>query len=106
MSRLEVDRRGPAGFHRRFPTGDTDAPLVPRLESGESPLRNGCDQIVAVQYRKIEKLTGYFHADSVESDIFRSGATESVAVKSGNWIAAAALQFGAKDVGGHCQALN
>ena len=79
MGRFEIDRRGAVGFECRFPARDANAPLVPGIKSGKSPFRNGRDQNVAVEHRKIEYL----------------------AEKSGHRIATTTLQFGSKNVGWH-----
>ena len=101
MRRLEIDRRGAMGFEGRFPTGHTNTPFVSRFESWKAPLRDGRDQVVSIEDRKIEKLTGDLHANSVQTHVFGSGSAITVAKKSGYGITAATLQLGAQNVGWH-----
>src|SRR6266404_2443052 len=59
------------------------------------------DQIVSVEHGKIEKLARDFHADSMQPEIFRSGPTKTIAIKSGDRIAATTFEFGSQDVCRH-----
>lgn len=98
---LEINGRGAIGFESGLPTRNADAPFVAWLESGETPLRNRRDQVVAVENGKIEKLAGDFHADSMQTDVFGTGPAIPVAKKSGYRIATATFQFCSEDVCRH-----
>ena len=89
MCRLEIDRWRDIVLERVFPTRHANAPAIAGLESGESPFRMRCDQVVAIEHREIQKLAGRLHADRVLPDIFSTGATVAVTIKSGHRIAAA-----------------
>lgn len=101
VSGFKVDGRGPIVIERGFPARHADTPFVAGFESGETPFRMGRDQIISIEHREIEKLTSDAYADRVQAEIFRAGATKSVAIKPGQWIAAAAFQFGSENIGGH-----
>src|SRR5581483_2727674 len=101
MGRFQVDRRGAVVLERGFPTRHANAPLVAGLQARKSPFWNRRDQIVAIEYRKIQKLTRHLHADGMQAHVFRAGSAKTVAIKSGHRIATAALELGAENVGGH-----
>jgi 2'-5' RNA ligase len=88
-------------IQRAFPTRDADTPFVARLQPGEPPFRAWRDQIVSVEHGKIEKFPCDFHANGVQPNVFRTGATETVAIKTGDRIATATFQFASENVGGH-----
>jgi len=88
-------------IQRAFPTRDADTPFVARLQPGKSPFRAGRDQIVSVEHGKIEKFPCDFHANRVQPNVFRTGATKSIAIKAGNRIATATFQFASENVSGH-----
>jgi len=88
-------------FERVFPAGDADAPFVTRFQSRKTPFGMRCDEIVSIEHGKIEKLARGLNADGVQTNIFRTGATKSIAIESGHWIATATLQFCAQHVCRH-----
>jgi hypothetical protein len=88
-------------IQRVFPARDADTPFVARLQPGEPPFRAWRDQIVSVEHGKIEKFPCDFHANRVEPNVLRTGATKAIAVKAGNRIATATFQFASENVGGH-----
>ena len=59
------------------------------------------DKIISIKHREIEKFPGHFYADRMKPDVFRSGATKSIAIESGHRIATTTFQFGSKYVSGH-----
>jgi hypothetical protein len=101
MCRLEIDRRGPAVIERRLPACDANAPFIARFETGKTKFGNGRDKIVAVEHGEIEEIARNFHADGMQSDIFRVGATKPVAIKSGHRIPATTFQLSTKNVRRH-----
>lgn len=101
MGCFEIDRRGAVVLERGFPARNTNTPFVAGFESWKSPFGNGCDEIVPVEHREIQKLAGDFHADGVQADIFGSGSTKAIAKKSGHRIAATTFEFGTQNVGRH-----
>ena len=103
MGRLEINRAGNVVFERLFPTSHADAPFVARLKPGKFPFRVRCDQIVSLQYRKIEKMTSHLRANSMQPNVAWAGSTVAVAVKSGERVATAALQLGAENICGHAE---
>ena len=82
VSCFKVDGRSAIVIERGFPARDANAPFVAGFQSGESPLRMGRDQIISIEHREIEKLTSDLHTDRVQAEIFRTGTTKSVAIKS------------------------
>ena len=88
-------------IQRAFPARDADTPFVARLQPWEPPFRTWCDKIVSVEHGKIEKLPGDFHANGMQPNVFRTGATKAVAIKAGNRIATATLQFASENVCRH-----
>ena len=101
MCRLEVDGRCHVVFERILPARNAYAPSVARLESRETPFRMRRDEVIPIEYRKIEKLPGRLNTNRVQTDVFRAGATISVPVKTRHWIATATFQFGSKNIGRH-----
>ena len=101
MCRFEINGRGPAVIERRLPARHANAPFVARFETRKTKFGNGCDKIVAVEHREIEKIARSFHADGMESNIFRAGATKPVAIKSGDRIPATTFQLSTKNVRRH-----
>jgi hypothetical protein len=106
MSSFKIDGRGAAVVERRFPTRDANAPFVPGFKARKSPLRMWRDQIVSIQHREIQKLPSDLHAHSMQADIFRASATESIAIKSGDRITATTFEFCAQYVRRHEFQLN
>ena len=101
MRCLKIDRAGAIVIERSFPTCDADAPFVAGLQSGEAPFRVRRDQIVSVEDREVEKLLRDFHADRMQPNIFRAGATKAVAIKSCHWIATTTFQLRSKNIRRH-----
>ena len=101
MCRLEIDRWSNTAFECVNPTRHTDAPAVAGLEPREPPFRMRCHQIVAIKDGEIQKLAGGLHADGVLPDIFSTGATIAVTIKSGHRVAAAGFQFGSQNIRWH-----
>src|SRR5436309_4661967 len=48
MRRFQIHRRRAVVIERAFPAGDAHTPLIAWLQSGKTPLRTWCDQIVSV----------------------------------------------------------
>ena len=88
-------------IQRAFPARDADTPSIARLQPGEPPFRAWRDQIVSVEHGKIEKFSCDFHANGMQPNVFRTGATKSIAIKAGDWIATATFKFASENVGGH-----
>ena len=101
MSGFKIDRSGTPVIKCSFPARDANTPLIARLESGEAPFRMRRDQIVSVENREIQEFARDFDADSMQPNIFRSGSTKAVAIKTGDRIATATFQFASENVGGH-----
>jgi len=93
VSRFKIDGSGPMVVQRVFPAADAHAPFVARLESRESPLRTRRNEIISIEHREIEKFLCDLHADSMQTDIFRAGATKTVAIKSGQRVTTTTFQF-------------
>jgi len=88
---------------RVFPTRDANAPFVAGFEPGKAPFRMRRDEIVPVEYGKIEKFARHLYADRMQAEVFRAGATKSVAKKSGHRIATTTFHFRSEDIRGHRQ---
>ena len=101
MRGFKIDRSGAVVIKRAFPARYANAPFIAWLQSGEAPFRTRRDQIVSVEHGEIEKLARDFHADRVQPEIFRPGPTKTVAIKSGDRIAATTFQFGSQNVCRH-----
>jgi Cyclic phosphodiesterase-like protein len=101
VRRFKIDRSSAIMIQRAFPARDADTPFVARLQPGEPPFRAWRDQIVPVEHGETEKFPCDFHANRVQPNIFRTGATKTVAIKAGDWIATATFQFASENVGGH-----
>ena len=101
MRGFKIDRGRAIVIKRAFPTRDADTPFVAGLQSGKSPFRSRRYQIVSIEHGEIQKLARDFHAHRVQSDIFRSGATKSVAIESGHRIATTASKFSPENICGH-----
>jgi len=101
MRGFKIDRGRAIVIKRAFPTRDADTPFVAGLESGKSPFRSRRYQIVSIEHGEIQKLARDFHAHRVQSDIFRSGATKSVAIESCHRIATTGSEFSPENVCGH-----
>jgi 2'-5' RNA ligase len=59
------------------------------------------DKIISIKHREIEKFLSHFYTDCMKSDIFRSRAAKSIAIKSSHRIATTTFQFRSKYVSGH-----
>jgi hypothetical protein len=98
VSGFQINRSGQTSLERSFPARDTDAPFVARFQTREAPFRMRRDQIVSIQDGEIQKLARHLHADGVLTNILSAGATITVAVKTGERVAAATLQFRSENV--------
>src|SRR5207302_9975738 len=76
-----------------FPARDANAPFIAGFKPGKPPFWMWGDETVPVEYGKIEKLGRHVHADRVKAEVFRAGATKSVAIESGHGIGTTAFQF-------------
>ncbi|SRR6266487_2549412 len=101
MRGLKFDWRCDTMLEGVFPARDANAPFIAGFKPGKPPFRMWGDEIVPVEYGKIEKLARHLHADRVKAEVFRAGATKSVAIESGHWIATTAFQFRSEDIRGH-----
>jgi hypothetical protein len=101
MSRFQHDGRSNVMLHRIFPARDAHAPLVAGLESGETPFRVRCHQVVSVEHRKIEEFARGLNAYRVQTEIFRAGSTITVAKKAGQGITTTTLKVGSKNIRWH-----
>src|SRR5437870_13847848 len=101
MCRLEIDRWRDIVLERVLPARDANTPAIARFQAGETPLRMWCDQIISIEHRKIQKFARCPHADRVQTDIFRTGAAKSVAIKPSHRIATTRAELGAKNVSRH-----
>ena len=101
VRRFEIDGRSNAVLERILPSCHAHAPFVARLESGKIPFRMRRDEIVAIEHGKIEELTRHLRAHGMQPDIARSGAAESIPIKSGERITAARFQLSSENVCRH-----
>src|SRR5207249_1180646 len=100
---FKIDRSGAVMIQRVFPARDAHAPFVTRFQSRETPLWTRRDQVVPIEYGKIQKLLCDFNADSVLPDIFRACSTKAVAVESGRRVATTTFQFCSQNIRRHKQ---
>ena len=101
MRRFKIDWGRAIMVQRAFPARYAHTPFVARVKPGKSPFRVRRDQIVSVEHGKIEKFPCDFHANRVQPNVFRTGATKAVAIKAGDRIATATFQFASDNVGWH-----
>jgi hypothetical protein len=101
MGCFQVDGRCHSMFQGGFPASDTNTPFIPGFKSGKIPLWPGRHQIVSVKHGEIEKFASSLDTHGVQTGIPRAGAAIAVAIKSGEWIAAATFQFRSKHIGWH-----
>ena len=93
VSCLEIDLSGETAFQGRLPASDTNTPFVAGLDSWETILGSGRDQVVSIEDGEIEKILIDQNANRVQADIFRSRSAITIAIESGQRIPATALQF-------------
>ena len=101
MRGLKIDWRCDTVLEGVFPARDANAPFIAGFESGKPPLRMRRDEIVPVEYGKIEKLARHLHADRVQAQVFRAGAAKPIAKKSSHRIATTTFQFRSEGIRGH-----
>src|SRR6266508_367980 len=101
MRRFKIDRGRATMIQRAFPARDANTPFVARLQPGKSPFRAWRDQIVSVEHGKIEKFPCDFHANGVQPNILRTGATKAVAIEARDRVAATTSQFCSKNIRRH-----
>ena len=100
MRRFKIDWGRAIMIQRAFPARDAHTPFITRLQPGKSPFRAWRDQIVSVEHGKIEKFPCDFHANGVQPNVFRTGATKAVTIKAGDRIATATFQFASENICG------
>ncbi len=93
VRRFKIDRRGHAMIERFLPARYADTPFVARLESGKFPFRMWGYEIVSLQHGEIEKFARHLRANAVQAHVSRSGFAETIAIKPGDRVATATLQF-------------
>jgi hypothetical protein len=93
--------RGDVMFKCVLPAGHTHAPFIAGLEARKTPLRMRRNQIVSIEHREIEELPRRLDANGMQTNVFRTSPTISIAKEAGHWIAAAALEFGSQNVCRH-----
>ena len=101
MSGFEINWRGNSVIERSLPARHANAPLVAGLEARKFPLRVRRDKIVSLQHRKIQKLTRHLCTNRVKPDVAGPGLTKAIAVKSGERIPTATLQFRSQNIRRH-----
>src|ERR1700746_49085 len=103
MGGFQIHRSGTVVIQCVFPARDADAPFVAWFQPRETPLRMRRDQVVSIEYGKIQKLLCDLNTHGVLADIFRSRSTEAVAIESGNRIATTTSQFCSQNIRRHKQ---
>ena len=101
MRGLEVHRCSDIMFECVFPSGDANTPLVAGFEPGKTPFRMRRDEVVSIKDGKVQELARCLHANGMQADVFRPGATITIAVKPRDRITATAFQFGSKNIRRH-----
>src|ERR1041384_1851911 len=101
MGCFEIDWRSPAVIKGGFPARDADTPTVAGFQTWKTPFGHRSYEIVPIEHGKIEKFLSDLNTNCMEPEVFGAGAAISVAIKSGQRIAATTAQFGAKHVGRH-----
>ena len=98
---FEDDWRRHAGIQSFLPARDAQTPPVARLQTKKTRRGHRRDQVVAAFELKRQELARNLGANHVQAMIARTGATITVAVEAGAWLAATALKFTAKNVRRH-----
>ena len=101
MRSFEDDSRRAARIKCFLPPRDTKAPFVTLHEAREVVGRHGRAQIIPALCGEFEELVGQYNADGVDTVVAASCPAIAVAEKACHRIAAAALEFGSENVGGH-----
>lgn len=101
MGGFKVDRRGAVALERFFPARNTNTPAIARFQTGKAPFGMRRDEIVSIEHGKIQELASDLNANGVQTGVFGAGATISVAIESGDRIAATAFQFCSKNIRWH-----
>jgi hypothetical protein len=91
------DRRGDSGLERLQPTLSHHAPPVAGLQTRETESGRGGDQVIAEPPLMIKEFARHYCAHQMDGLIWSTG-TAAVAIKAGNRVRAAALQFAAEDI--------
>ena len=103
MRRFQVNRRRAAAAQRFDPAGHANAPAIAGLQPWKVELGMWRDEVVPIEHGEIEELLRYLHADRVQPEIFRPGATITVAIETGERFTAATFQFGPENVRRHAK---
>jgi hypothetical protein len=101
MCRFEIDLAGETALQCRFPSRHTNAPLIAGFHAWKAILGSGSYEIVSIEDRKIEKVLINHDTNCMQPDVFGSGSAVPIAVKSSQWIAAAALQISSENIRRH-----
>src|SRR5580765_6139465 len=103
MRCFQIHRRRAVVIQRAFPAGDAHTPLVAWLQSGKTPLRMRCDQVVSIQDGEIQKFLRDLHANRVLPHVLWSCAAIAIAIKTGHRIATTTFQFRSQNIRRHMQ---
>ena len=105
MRSFQIHRRRAVMIKRAFPARDAHTPLIPRFQSGKTPLRVRRDQVVSVQDGEVQKFLCNLHTDRVLAHVFWSCSAIAVAIKPRQRIATTTLQFGTQNIRRHKRAI-
>ena len=95
---FQDNRAGRSGLLNLKPAGGTDAPAVAGLETRESVLGHGGDEVVAKGLGRGEEWGVHDAADGVDTEIVGAGVAATIAIEAGHRLTAAGLQRLAKDI--------
>lgn len=83
MGRLQPDRRHNSRVIRLLPAVDANAPVVTRLQTGESEFRMRRNQVITNGGLVLQKLVIYQHANGVLANVVRTCVALSIAIVPG-----------------------
>ena len=75
-----------------------DTPTIARQEAREAVLGDRRQQVIANGTLVFQKFSGHYRTDGVPAEVFLSGRTAAVPVKTGQWFGAARFQRTAQHV--------
>ena len=101
MRCFQIHRCSAVVIQRAFPPRDAHTPLVAWLQSGKTPLRMRCDQVVSIQDGEIQKFLRDLHANCVLPHVLWSCPAIAIAIKTGYRIATTIFQFRSQNIRRH-----
>ena len=103
MRCFQIHRRCAIVIQRAFPARDAHTPLVARLQSGKTPLRTRCDQVVSIQDGEIQKFLRDLHANRVLAYVLWSCSAIAISIEPSHRLTTTTFQFPSQNIRRHRQ---